>query len=55
MWPALVANKVLNKRLGSSNFIADYPSHTDPLLGITTSDDQLPVLNDHSTDTQKYK
>ncbi|WJX17060.1 Type IV inositol polyphosphate 5-phosphatase 9 [Trifolium repens] len=58
MWPALVANKILNKRLGSRNFVADYPSYTDPLLGIT-SDDQLSlstksILNDHS-DTQKYK
>ncbi|KAK2453787.1 type IV inositol polyphosphate 5-phosphatase [Trifolium repens] len=58
MWPALVANKILNKRLGSRNFIADYPSYTDPLLGIT-NDDQLSlttksILNDHS-DTQKYK
>jgi hypothetical protein len=58
MWPALVANKILNKRLGSRNFVADYPSYTDPLLGIT-SDYQLSlstksILNDHS-DTQKYK
>nr|XP_012570527.1 type IV inositol polyphosphate 5-phosphatase 9-like isoform X2 [Cicer arietinum] len=58
MWPALVANKILNKRLGSSNFVADYPSYTDPLLAIT-NDDQLSlstktILNDH-THTQKYK
>lgn len=57
MWPALVANKILNRRLGSRNFIADYPSYTDPLLS-TNSDDQLSLstksINDHS-DTQKYK
>jgi len=58
MWPALVANKILNRRLGSRNFVADYPSYTDPLLA-TNSDDQLSlstksIINDHS-DTQKYK
>ncbi|KAL5070784.1 hypothetical protein RYX36_021671, partial [Vicia faba] len=57
MWPALVANKILHKRLGSRNFVADYQSYTDPLLGIT-SDDQLSIntnsiLNDHR-DTEKY-
>ncbi|XP_058728334.1 type IV inositol polyphosphate 5-phosphatase 9 [Vicia villosa] len=58
MWPALVANKILHKRLGSRNFVADYQSYTDPLLGIT-SDDQLSIntnsiLSDHR-DTEKYK
>lgn len=57
MWPALVANKILNRRLGSRNFVADYPSYTDPLLA-TNNDDQLSLstksINDHS-DTQKYK
>ena len=59
MWPALVANKILNTRLGSSNFIADYPSYTESLLGVT-SDDQSSlsnktILNDHKINTQKYK
>ncbi|XP_039690277.1 type IV inositol polyphosphate 5-phosphatase 9 isoform X2 [Medicago truncatula] len=49
--------EILNRRLGSRNFIADYPSYTDPLLS-TNNDDQLSLstksINDHS-DTQKYK
>lgn len=55
MWPALVANKILNKRLGSNNFIADYPSYEDPLLGITSDHDNQFILNDHHSDTQKCK
>ncbi|RDX83572.1 Type IV inositol polyphosphate 5-phosphatase 9, partial [Mucuna pruriens] len=55
MWPALVANKILNKRLGSSNFIADFPSNTEPLLGHDHSSlSSKTILNDHE-DTQKYK
>ncbi|XP_027362438.1 type IV inositol polyphosphate 5-phosphatase 9-like [Abrus precatorius] len=58
MWPALVASKILNKRLGSSNFVADYPSNTEPLLGITSDDHSSlsvkTILNDHE-DTQKCK
>lgn len=58
MWPALVASKILNKRLGSSNFVADFPSYTKPLLGIATDDESSlsteTILNDHK-DTQKYK
>ncbi|KAH1235388.1 Type IV inositol polyphosphate 5-phosphatase 9 [Glycine max] len=54
MWPALVANKILNKRLGSSNFVADYPSNTEPLLGHDQSSlSSKTILNDHK-DTQKY-
>ncbi|KAI4313646.1 hypothetical protein L6164_026605 [Bauhinia variegata] len=34
MWPRLVANKILKKRLGSSNFVADYP--TEPLFDFTS-------------------
>ncbi|KAK7359514.1 hypothetical protein VNO77_01475 [Canavalia gladiata] len=55
MWPTLVANKIFNKRLGSSNFIADYPSYTEPLLGIVDIDqNSQTILNDHK-DTRKYK
>ncbi|CAJ1933006.1 unnamed protein product [Sphenostylis stenocarpa] len=55
MWPALVANKILNKRVGSSNFIADYPSNTESLLGYAHSSlRSKTLLNDHK-DTQKYK
>ncbi|BAT98703.1 hypothetical protein VIGAN_10002300 [Vigna angularis var. angularis] len=55
MWPALVANKILNKRVGSSNFIADYPSNTEPLLAhVHSSLRPRTILNDQK-DTQKYK
>ncbi|GMI75244.1 Inositol Polyphosphate Phosphatidylinositol 5-phosphatase9 [Hibiscus trionum] len=30
MWPRLVASKILGKRLGSSNFVADFPSLDPP-------------------------
>ncbi|KAK7273576.1 hypothetical protein RIF29_14632 [Crotalaria pallida] len=57
MWPTLVASKILNKRLGSSNFVADYPEV--PLLAVTTIDDHPSLStktlpNDHKG-TQKYK
>ncbi|KAG8634813.1 hypothetical protein MANES_17G089300v8 [Manihot esculenta] len=32
MWPRLVASKVLRKRLGSNNFVADFPSNTEASL-----------------------
>ncbi|KAJ1399924.1 Inositol polyphosphate-related phosphatase [Sesbania bispinosa] len=55
MWPTLVANKILKKRLGSSNFIADYPCYKEPLLGIADFDQSSkPFLNDHK-EKQKYK
>ncbi|CAJ1939036.1 unnamed protein product [Sphenostylis stenocarpa] len=55
MWPTLVANKIFKKRLGSSNFIADYPSCKEPLLGIVDFDqNSQTILNDHK-DTQKCK
>ncbi|OAY29356.1 type IV inositol polyphosphate 5-phosphatase 9 isoform X2 [Manihot esculenta] len=59
MWPRLVANKILRKRLGSNNFVADFPNSTDansleiPNLG-------RPALNadsifNHHRDTHNYK
>ncbi|KAL5175141.1 Type IV inositol polyphosphate 5-phosphatase 9 [Glycine soja] len=55
MWPTLVANKIFKKRLGSSNFIADYPSYKEPLLGIVDIDqNSKTILNDHK-DSHKYK
>lgn len=29
MWPRLVASKILKKRLGSNNFVADIPNISD--------------------------
>ncbi|XP_065857335.1 type IV inositol polyphosphate 5-phosphatase 9 [Euphorbia lathyris] len=53
MWPRLVANKILRKRLGSNNFVADFPSNN--------SEDNIPnlaqsSLSDHQNiDTYNYK
>uniref|UniRef100_A0A5B7B3C9 Putative type I inositol 1,4,5-trisphosphate 5-phosphatase CVP2 n=1 Tax=Davidia involucrata TaxID=16924 RepID=A0A5B7B3C9_DAVIN len=44
MWPRLVASKILRKRLGSNNFVADFPSNTETLL-------QLPIFDDLSSNT----
>ncbi|QCD83651.1 type IV inositol polyphosphate 5-phosphatase 9-like [Vigna unguiculata] len=55
MWPTLVANKIFKKRLGSTNFIADYPSCKEPLLGIVDFDhNSRSIHNDHKG-TQKCK
>ncbi|KAG7032594.1 Type IV inositol polyphosphate 5-phosphatase 9, partial [Cucurbita argyrosperma subsp. argyrosperma] len=38
IWPTLVANKILKKRLGSHNFVADTPTNnTIPLYGQSSS------------------
>lgn len=44
MWPRLLANKILKKRLGSNNFVADIPSNNNsealleiPLFGQSSS------------------
>ncbi|XP_028767069.1 type IV inositol polyphosphate 5-phosphatase 9-like [Neltuma alba] len=60
MWPRLVASKILNKRLGSSNFVADYSTNLEPLLGFTTIDDHSTLGSktnnlDDLKETQKYK
>ncbi|KAL2343548.1 hypothetical protein Fmac_004833 [Flemingia macrophylla] len=56
MWPKLVASKIFKKRLGSSNFIADYPSyHEEPLVGIVDIDHNSKITLDDHKDTQKYK
>ncbi|XP_030508293.2 type IV inositol polyphosphate 5-phosphatase 9 [Cannabis sativa] len=44
MWPRLVANKVLKKRLGSNNFVADFPINNNES---TTS--YLPEENNNRT------
>ncbi|XP_062150178.1 type IV inositol polyphosphate 5-phosphatase 9 isoform X2 [Alnus glutinosa] len=39
MWPRLVANKILRKRLaGSNNFVTDFPSNTESIPEIPSSD-----------------
>ncbi|PON35196.1 Deoxyribonuclease I [Parasponia andersonii] len=42
MWQRLVANKILEKRLGSNNFVADFPSNNVNLAESTTSSTSLP-------------
>ncbi|KAG4393438.1 hypothetical protein AAZX31_03G073300 [Glycine max] len=54
-WPALVANEILNKRLGSSNFIADFPSNTEPLLSHDQSSLSSKTMLNDQKDTQKNK
>nr|XP_016514156.1 PREDICTED: type IV inositol polyphosphate 5-phosphatase 9-like isoform X2 [Nicotiana tabacum] len=58
MWPRLVASKVL-KRLGSTNFVADFPSDSEYLLEIPHFDKKSfssndIIFNDHE-DTQNYR
>lgn len=59
MWPRLVASKILNKRLGSNNFVADCSTNLEPLLGITSIDDQSTLISNTNLndlkDTQNYK
>ncbi|EXC05035.1 Type I inositol-1,4,5-trisphosphate 5-phosphatase CVP2 [Morus notabilis] len=69
MWPRLVANKILKKRLlGSNNFVADFPSDSDQFLlenttttTTTSSDFSQPSLSfdntifNHNKEVHKYK
>ncbi|KAA8529880.1 hypothetical protein F0562_034516 [Nyssa sinensis] len=60
MWPRLVASKILRKRLGSNNFVADFPSNTGTLLEPPSLDDEESlrsntIFNDHGQKTQNYK
>jgi hypothetical protein len=55
MWPTLVANKILKKRLGSTNFIADYPSYDEPLLGFADINHSPETITNHHKDKHKYK
>ena len=70
MWPRLVANKILKKRLGSNNFVADFPSNlnwatestTSSLPEKTSSFDDYPsltslnstIFNNPKVDVHKY-
>ncbi|KAJ7942789.1 putative Type I inositol polyphosphate 5-phosphatase [Quillaja saponaria] len=63
IWPRLVANKILRKGWGSSNFVADFPSNRESLLDTTRSesfDHDQTCLNSnsilyHHQDIHKYK
>lgn len=55
MWPTLVANKIFKKRLGSSDFIADFPSFKEPLLGIVDFDHNPKFIHNDHKGTQKCK
>ncbi|XP_008466924.2 type IV inositol polyphosphate 5-phosphatase 9 [Cucumis melo] len=59
MWPRLVANKILKKRLGSNNFVADIPSNnnnSEALLEIPLFAQSSSVPNAfYKPPTQNYK
>ncbi|KAF8389666.1 hypothetical protein HHK36_024185 [Tetracentron sinense] len=58
MWPRLVANKILKKRLGSSNFVADFPNTTETMLETPSLHQESRSLNTLFNDqkaTHKYK
>ncbi|XP_010554268.1 PREDICTED: type IV inositol polyphosphate 5-phosphatase 9-like isoform X2 [Tarenaya hassleriana] len=40
MWPRLVANKILRKRVGSNNFVADFPTNSEKLLEASILDER---------------
>ncbi|XP_010527822.1 PREDICTED: type IV inositol polyphosphate 5-phosphatase 9 [Tarenaya hassleriana] len=48
MWPRLVANKILRKRVGSNNFVADFPTNTERLLEASTLDNRPSYTSDAS-------
>ncbi|XP_010242089.1 PREDICTED: type IV inositol polyphosphate 5-phosphatase 9-like [Nelumbo nucifera] len=54
MWPRLIANKILRRRLGGNNFVADFPDNTETLLEIPSSHHQSSSPK-RDFSTQKYK
>lgn len=58
MWPRLIASKILRKRVGSNNFVADFPSDTETLLELPPLDKKYfsagSLLPDHE-ETETYK
>ncbi|CAI9096883.1 OLC1v1033126C1 [Oldenlandia corymbosa var. corymbosa] len=61
MWPRLIASKILKKRVGSNNFVADYPSDTETWIELPSLDQNFPSFNSDSCmvldqeETQNYK
>ncbi|KAJ9152996.1 hypothetical protein P3X46_026491 [Hevea brasiliensis] len=59
MWPRLVANKILRKRLGSNNFVADFPSNKEVNLleipNLVRPSLSADRIYDHQKDTHNYK
>ncbi|KAJ4960210.1 hypothetical protein NE237_020120 [Protea cynaroides] len=58
IWPKLVVNKILRKRLGSNNFVADFPNDTESLQEIPSSDQEslnLKTVSSDQKDILKYK
>ncbi|CAA7043736.1 unnamed protein product [Microthlaspi erraticum] len=56
MWPRLVANKILRKRVGSNNFVADFPPDVDQkLLETSGLIDERPSFNSKSILFDQHK
>ncbi|KAK4484113.1 hypothetical protein RD792_011333 [Penstemon davidsonii] len=54
MWPRLVASKILKKRLGNNNFVADFPNEAN-LLELTVPPLNLKSLNNDVKETPNFK
>lgn len=59
MWPRLIASKLLGKRLGSNNFVADFPSSLDsslelPRMDLESINSETIFSTDHK-ETHNYK
>ncbi|KAL3502123.1 hypothetical protein ACH5RR_036572 [Cinchona calisaya] len=58
MWPRLIASKILRKRVGSNNFVADFPSDTETWLELPSLDKKYfgsgSMFADHE-ETETYK
>ncbi|XP_027098261.2 type IV inositol polyphosphate 5-phosphatase 9-like isoform X1 [Coffea arabica] len=58
MWPRLIASKILSKRVGSNNFVADFPSDTETWLELPSLNKKylssVNILPDHE-ETETYK
>ncbi|XP_039065392.1 type IV inositol polyphosphate 5-phosphatase 9-like isoform X2 [Hibiscus syriacus] len=55
MWPRLVANKILGKRLGSNNFVADFPRKKEfPSLDFSSLNPNKTIFGSHKA-THNYR